>query len=81
MEVAYLDPVEEYEGGYGGLCDGVEEGVPEGLPVDLDECAEGLVDVGALRDGDGLPVPARCVLGDPQELDVDLNHPMVFTGS
>ena len=81
LEVAYLDSVEEDEGGDGGIGDGVHEGVLEGLPVDVDECAEGLVDIGALGDGDGLPVSARCVLGDPKEFDVDLDHPSVFTGS
>ena len=81
LEVADLDAVEEDECGDGGAGDGVEEGVSEGLPVDVDECAERLVDVGALGDGDGLPVSTSGVLGDPQHPDVDLDHPSVFTGS
>ncbi len=81
LEVADLDAVEEDDGGYGGLGDGVEEGVPEGLPVDVDEGAEGLVDVCALGEGDGFPVSTSGVLGDPQHPDVDLDHPSVFTGS
>jgi len=81
LEVADLDTVEEDEGGDGGPGDGVEEGVPEGLPVGVDEGAEGLVYVGALGDGDGLLVSACGVLGDPQHLDGDLDHPSVLTGS
>ncbi len=81
LEVSDLDAVDEYEGCDGGSGDGVEEGVPEGLPVDLDEGAEGFVDVGALGDGDGLLVSACGVLGDPQHLDGDLDHSHVLTGS
>ena len=81
MEVADLDAVEEDECGDGGAGDGVEEGVSQGLPVDVDECAEGLVDVCALGEGDGLPVSACGVLGDPQHLDGDLCHSHVLTGS
>ena len=81
MEVAYLDSVEEDEGGDGGIGDGVHEGVSEGLSVEVDEGAERLVDVCALGDGDGLPVPSCGVLGDPKHPDLDINHPSVFTGS
>ena len=81
LEVADLDAVEEDEGGDGGAGDGVEESVSEELPVDLDEGAEGLIDVGAFGDGDGFLVSACGVLGDPQHLDGDLDHSHVLTGS
>ena len=51
MEVADLDAVEEDECCDGGFGDWGEKGVSEGLPVDVDEGAEGLVDVCALGGG------------------------------
>ena len=81
LEVADLDAVEEDECGDGGAGDWVEEGVSEGLPVDVDEGAEGLVDVSGLGNGDGRLVLPGGVLGDPQHLDGDLGHSHVLTGS